>query len=229
MFGKLLFLDSTKSSNNVYKLDKRIEGTYKLVGFVTTNNMFNINNNNNKIYWNENGTDRTTTLTNGYYSADDFKTHLQTQMNADGSGTVSVTLNDNTRKLTINDTNGYYFTFATNTSNSARKLLGFNEADGTNANSQVSDNPIDLNTHKNIFISIEEDDHKNLEGITFFNASFVVNGVGAFGEICRYIDDDNFCQYIKFKQTKKLKIKFHDTSNNTIDLNSEYQLILQKV
>ena len=112
MFDKLLFLDSSKASNNIYKLDKRIQGAYKLVGFVTTNNMFNINSYNNKIYWNENGTDRTTILTNGYYSADDFRSHLQTQMNADASGTVSVTLDDNNRKLTINDTNGFYFTLA---------------------------------------------------------------------------------------------------------------------
>ena len=229
MFDKLLFLDSTKSSNNVYKLDKRIEGVYKLLSFVTTNNMFNVNNNNNKIYWNENGSDLTTTLTNGYYSSDDFKTHLSTQLNSSASGTVTVTLDDNTRKLTIADTLNFYFTFGTNTSNSARKLIGFNEADGANGASHTSDNPIDLNTYKNIFITIEQDDHRNIEGQDFFNHSFVINGTGAFGEICRYINQDNFDQYIKLRKTKMLKVIFYDINNNIIDLNSEYQLILQKM
>ena len=229
MFDKLLFLDSSKASNNIYKLDKRIQGAYKLVGFVTTNNMFNINSYNNKIYWNENGTDKITTLTTGHYNTEEYRSHVNTQLNDSASGTITVTLDDNTRKLTITDTVNFYMTFGTNTSNSARKLLGFDGVDGTNATSHTSDTPIDLNTHKNIFITFEQDDHRNLEGLSFFNPSLVINGVGAFGEICRYIDNDNFHQFVKFRQTKKIKIKFHDTSNNTIDLNSEYQIILQKV
>ena len=226
---KLLFLDSNKSSNNIFKLDNRIDGIYKLVAFVTTNNMYNITDNNNKIYWNENGTDKITTLTNGYYNTEDFITHLGSKMNTDATGTVSISLNDNTRKLTITDTLNFYMTFGTNTSNSARKLLGFNGADGSNAGTQISDNSIDLNPYKNIFITIKQDDHRNLEGIDFFNQSLVINGSGAFGEICRYINQDNFDQYIKLKKTKMLKVDFYDIYNNTIDLNSEYQLILQKV
>ena len=227
--SKLLFLDSNKSSNNIYKLDKRISGIYKLVSFVTTNNTYNVNDNNNKIYWNESGSDLITTLTNGHYSSDDFTTHLSTQLNSSASGTVTVTLDDNTRKFTISNTNPYYFTFALNTSNSARKLLGLNEADGANGASHTSDNPIDLNTYKNIFITIEQDDHRNIEGQDFFNHSFVINGTGAFGEICRYINQDNFDQYIKLRKTKMLKVVFHDIDNNVIDINSEYQLILQKM
>lgn len=226
--SKLLFLDSTKSSNNVYKLDKRIKGIYQLVAFVTTNNMFNVNSYNNKIYWNENGTDRTTTLTPGQYNTEDFRSHVSTQLNNDASGTITVTLDDNTRKLTITDTVNFYMTFGTNTTNSAKKLLGFS-LDGTSSGSHTSDSPIDLNPHKNIFITIEQDDHRNLEGIEFFNHSLVVNGTGAFGEICRYINKDNFDQYIKLKETKMLKVQFYDVDNNIIDLNSDYQLILQKV
>ena len=228
MFEKILLLDSNKASNNTYKLDNRIKGSYKLVSFVATNNMYNINDNNNKIYMTIAGFPHTPSLTNGFYDTTNLKSHISSVLNDLGAGTFTITLDDTANKFTITNTNNFYFTFGTNTTNSARKLLGFNESDGTNALSQVSDNPIDLNTHKNIFITFNEDDNRNIEGLTFFNASLLINGMGAYGEVCRYINDDNFDQYVKFKDTKSLTIKFHDTSNNSINLNSDYQIILQK-
>ena len=224
-----LCLDSNKASNDKYKLDKMIEGTYKLVSFVATNNIYNITDYNNKIYWNENGTNRTSTLTNGFYDSSDYTSHLSTILNNDASGTISVSLDDNTRKLTITNTLTFYFTFGSNTSNSARKLLGYNAIDGTTATSQTSTNPIDLNTCKNIFIKVMQDDHRKIEGIDFFNASLMINGDGNIGETLRYIDSNNFDQYIKFKKTKQISIEFHDIYNNSISLNSEYQIILQHV
>ena len=227
---KILFLHSDKAFNNIFTLDKKIVGEYRLLSFVSTNNIYNVSDNNNKIYWTENSVDKITILTNGHYNYVDFKSHVSTQLNNTGSGTVSVTFNENTRKFTITDTLSIYFTFGTNTSNSARKLLGFNESDGTpSLFTQTSDTAIDLNPCKNIFINIKQDNHKNIEGIDFFNSSLVINGIGEFGEILRYIDVDNFYQITKFRQTKQLKVSFHDATNNSIELNSEYQIILLKV
>ena len=226
----ILILDSNKATNNIYNLDKKIEGRWRLLSFVSTNNIYNVNDNNNKIYWNENGGNLTTTLTNGCYNYTDFATHLSTQLNASASGTITISFNENTRKLTIsNDTHNFYFTFGTNTSNSARVLLGFNETDGTNSTSQTSTNPIDLNTYKNIFINIKQNNNRNVEGIDFFNTSFVINGTGTFGDTFRYINNDNFSQYVKFRNIKQVEITIHDLNNNSITLNSEYQLILQKI
>ena len=229
--AKLLILDSQKASNNIFKLDKWIEGRYKMISFVSTNNIHNITDYNNKIYWNEEGADKTATLTNGYYDDTSFISHLSTILNNTSSGTITVSLDENTRKITITNTLLYYFTFGTNTSNSARKLLGFNEEDGTSTSyTHTSDNIIDLNTYKNIFIKIKQDDDRNIEGIDFFNQSLVINGIGNYGEILRYIDNDNFNQYIKFsKKTKQIDISFYDINNNNINLNSEYQIILQKL
>ena len=225
----LLCLDSKQSMNNRFKLDNMIEGIYKLVSFVATNNIYNITDYNNKIYWNENGTDKISTLTNGFYDSSDFTTHLSSVLNTDGSGTISVSLDDNTRKFTITDTLTFYFTFGSNTSNSARKLLGYDSVDGTTATSQISTNPIDLNTCKNIYINILQDDNKKLEGINFFTSSLVINGDGNTGETLRYIDSNNFDQYIKLKKTKQISLSFHDIDNNSISLNSEYQLILKHI
>ena len=226
----ILILDSNKATNNIYNLDKKIEGSWRLLSFVSTNNIYNVNDYNNKIYWNEEGADKTATLTNGYYNDTDFISHVSTQMTAESAGNVSVSLDDNTRKLTItNDTLQYYFTFGTNTSNSARKLLGFNEENGSASLTQTSTNPIDLNPYKNIFINIKQNNNRNIEGIDFFNTSFAINGTGAFGEPLRYINNDNFSQYVKFRNIKQVEITIHDLNNNAITLNSEYQLILQKI
>ena len=233
MGDKILLLHSDKSNNNVYTLDKRIEGIYQLKSFVATNNIYNVNDTNNKIYFDEDfglsTYERIATLTNGYYDANDLKTNIASSMNSVASGTVTVTYDDNANKYTINNTSDFHFTFSSNTSNSARKLLGFNASDGTDSLSHTSDVAIDLNPCKNIFVTINEDDNRNVEGIDFFNCSLVINGVSGFGEIVRYIDVDNFVQTIKLKNTKKLALSFHDASNNTINLNSEYQIILQKI
>ena len=230
MGDKLLFLLSSKGDNNIFNLDKRIVGSYKLLSFICTNNIYNITDRNNKVYWNDNGTDRETTLTNGYYDESDFTSMLSSKLNDVASGGMTISLDNNTRKLTITSTNNFYFSFGSNTSNSGRKLLGFNEEDGSNNTSQTSDIPIELNTNKTLFISIGEDDNKDIEGIDFFNASLVINDVIVFGECLRYINNNNFEQYIRFrKPTNKISISFHDDENNTINLNSEYHIILQKV
>ena len=229
MFDKLIFLHSDKSNNNVFKLDKKIQGYYQLKSFVATNNLYNVTDNNNKIYVNENGNDITITLTNGYYYASDLKTHLQTQMNNAMTGTVTVSLNDNTYKFTITNTLLFSFEFLSNTTNTARKLIGFNAENKFHALTQTSDVPIDLNPCKNIFITFTQDDNRGVEGIDFFNCSLVVNGNKDFGDVLRYVDVDNFTQTVKFKNTKIINVSFHDASNNNIDLNSEYQIILKKI
>ena len=230
MNDKILLLHSDKSNDNNFTLDNSIEGVYRLISFVATNNIYNVNDNNNKIYVNENGTNYTITLTNGYYDSTDFQTNISTAMNGVLTGTIGVSYDDNTRKYTITNTLPMYFTFGSNTTNSARKLLGFNANDPLIfSTTQTSDNPIDLNVCKNIFITISEDDNRNIEGIDFFNCSLIVNGISDFGGIMRYVDVDNFSQIVKFKNTKNLNVSFHDANNNSINLNSEYQIILRKI
>ena len=225
----LLYLNSNLSSNNTYTFDKKMDGHYKLVLFSFTNNIYNVNDTNNKIYFNENGLNLTATLTNGFNDITDLKTNIITAMNGVASGTISITEDDKTKKLTIsNDTHNFYFTFSTNTNNTARKLMGFNANDGTNSTSQTSETAYDLNTYKNIWIDVNEDYNKNIKGLNYFQTSLCINGVGNFGEIVRYNKNDNFKQEILLRNVKKLKLQFHDINHNEINLNSEYELIFEK-
>ena len=228
----ILYLDSINSRNNIHYLDEPINGKYKLISFCFTNNIFNINDTNNKIYFNENGNNLIATLTNGYYDLNDLKTNISDNMNNVMSGALTITLDSNTNKFTfsVGTGNTLYFSFGTNTTNSAKKLLGFNEVDGISSNTQISDNSIDLNTIKNMFINILENNKKNIYGNKYFNTSIVINSIGGFGEMIRYNNNNNnFIQIIEIKNKKELKITFHDKNNNIINLNSDYELIFEKI
>ena len=224
-----LYLNSNNSSNNTYTLDKSIDGKWKLISFAFTNNIYNVNDTNNKIYFNENGTDLVATLTNGYNDTSDLTSNISTSMNNVSSGTITVTFDDKTRKFTITDTLPIFFTFGTNTTNSARKLLGYNASDGTSSATSTSDNAIDLNPYKEIFVNIEENDDRDIMGVNYFNTSLVICGCGANGEMMRYNYRDFTHQYMKFKRTKKLTVRIHDLNNNDINLNSEYSIMLEKL
>ena len=224
----ILYLNSKNARNSIHYLDEAVVGKYKLLSFCYTNNLFNVNDNNNKIYLNENGSNKIGTLTNGFYDLDQLMLNITTALNLVCSGTVATTLDSTTNKYTITNTLNYYFTFETNTDNSARKLLGMNASDGTNNTSQTSSVPVDVNTYKEIFMNIVENDCKNVCGVNYFNTSLVINGSGLFGEMMRYINVDNFDQYLKIKNTKSLEVKFHDVDENIINLNSDYSIILKK-
>ena len=227
----LLYLNSNNATSNVFNLDESIAGKYKLVSFTFTNNIYNVNDNNNKVYIYKSGTNFDPTLTNGYYDINDLSTELQTQINDVGPDLGMVVVPDvKTNKLTFTQSSyNFYFTFGTNTSNSARKLLGFNAVDGSNATTHTSDTPVDLNPYKNIFININENDDRNIVGTNYFNTSLIINGNADFGETFRYKPNENFDQYIKFsKSVKSIQLRFHDSNNENINLNSEYEIILQK-
>ena len=223
----ILYLSGTIGTPHY--LDEAIRGKYQLLSFSFTNNLYNVNENNNKIYLNENGIDLVATLEEGFNDMNDLKTNISTALNAVCDGVITLSYDSTTNKFTIsNDTHSFYFTWGTNTTNSARILLGFDQTDGTNATSHISDNPADLNTYKNIFIDISDNNKKNVQGVNYFNASFILNASSSFGEIFRYINDDNFDQYAYFKNTKNLEVSCHDDNGNTITLNSNYCMILKK-
>lgn len=225
-----LYLDSNKASNNTYQLDKTISGKWKLINFSFTNNIFNVNDNNNKIYFNENGVDLTATLSNGYYDAGSALTsNISTALNNVATGTITVDFDDTTNKYTITNTLNFYFKFGSSTKNSARKLLGMTASDGTNSTTQTSNNPIDVNTYKNIFINISQNDDKDIFGQNYFSTSFTITGTGTFGELIKYIYKDFSEQYVKLNNTKHITVKIHDLNNDELELNSEYSLILEQM
>ncbi len=110
------------------------------------------------------------------------------------------------------------FQFATNTTASARKIIGYNLADKTEATSSTSDNVIDLNPIKSIYIDFQADVRKDIE---FSNnvVSLAINDTSDFGSIVRYKLNENYHQKLKFHYEKEVKFRFYDQDFNNINLN----------
>jgi hypothetical protein len=107
--------------------------------FCITNTYYPINDNYNKIVFNEGAADLTATLTNGGYSGSEIAFELQTQLNAVGGDTYSVTYSNITKKITISSSG----TFKILSSGSANDKLGF-QSYSTLVASYTGDNPVNL-------------------------------------------------------------------------------------
>lgn len=98
---------------------------------------------NNKIDFDEGGSELTATLRIGDYSLTEYVSELQTQFNLVSGNTITVTLNRTTRKITIASTGTLNLLCNTGShfGTSAYSMMGFNtDADKTGSSSYVSDN-----------------------------------------------------------------------------------------
>lgn len=111
---------------------------------------------NDKIYFTSATVAYVATLTQGMYTVSALTTHVQTQINAahtpDNNFTVALD-NVTTKKFTISHASvAFTLTFATNTTASARGLLGYNETDTASATSHVADVRYNLTHDSTIFV-----------------------------------------------------------------------------
>lgn len=200
------------------------ERSYYLVQALINNSMYTINSTNNKIYFNENSTDKIATLTSGLYDTvatstimDNIKSAMDTA--SSGYNTFTVAFDNNSLKLTISAGNAFSFTFGTNTTATARRILGYNESDTTAGTSQLSPNIINLTPSLNLNINVngigEIDDINS--GATTFAIPIDV------GQLLYAVDSyatDKFCQHVTFPNgTRKLHIVVTDDDGNTASLN----------
>jgi len=97
----------------------------------------------------------TATLTEGVYTATSLNAEMQTQMNAayTPDNNFTVTLSALTYKYTFTHSGtNFQLTFATNTTATARKLLGFDEEDTTAGLSVEATNVYNLGHSENLYI-----------------------------------------------------------------------------
>lgn len=226
-------ISSENKLGNLITLDESLSGIYKLILFTTTNNLYNITDNNNKIYVKINLVLKTATLTNGSYDSTDLKSHMETILTAlEASTTFTITLDSNTNKYTFTSIGNHHsFEFADNTTNSARKLLGFDEENTLGASFiTTSTNGIQLSPNKIIYMRLREEDNQLVQGQNHFLASFFLYDNSSFGDVFRYENDKNYIQSVKFNRNKNLTSRFYDENWNDIDLNgSDWTLILQRI
>lgn len=214
------------------KQNELLDGIYKLIEFSTINSIYNVNNYNNKIYFDESSSSKVATLTNGSYDLSSIVTEIQTQMNSAGGNTYSLSLSSTTNKISFVSTGDFAFTFGSNTNNSARFLLGMNEEDvSPEAESDVSDFTIDISPIKYIFCSFDRINSPNIISNTSLNATFLIrDNNSSFGSILNYKNDDNsYKQIVELKTIKNIKYEFFDDEFNPLNNFNEWILILERI
>lgn len=219
------------SGNCVFTFNPKLEaGLYKLHHALFFNSFFNVNDTNNKIYFQEdNGAILTATLTNGYYNSSNIATNVHDSLTTYGTRNYVVTLNTGVNKLTITPNTGTIkFWFGTYTSNSAKNILGF-IGDTVSASSLTSDVPINLTDTLSYNIRLEGNGIQNFiqdNSSNFY--SFSIPVVGNSLELFHYEPLHN--QYVKLSNPlSDIRVRVINEDGDQMTLYNEYYFVLQKI
>ena len=221
----MIIIQSTNTIGNITTLDESVNGEYKLALFTSNNFFYNVNNSNNKIYINVNSTDYIATLTNGFYTPTTFISHLGSVLTSTTGEIFTITKNDTTKKFTTSCPTNFKYTFSTNTTTSASKLIGI-DTDTTLATSITSTNTWDLSPIKLIFVNIHQDKNK-IFNTNIISSSFVISTDTEFGNVIKYPKySHDIIPIFNFNETKHLNIDLVDIDGNIIDFNGQNWIII---
>ncbi len=223
-------LTGTNVNGNIkFSSNNKLSGIFTVKDFIMPNFMYNVNNNNNKVYFDESAVAKVATLTNGSYIFSELVTNIKTAMDLAGGQVYTVVYTSTTNKFTFSAAGNFGFTFFTVTANSAHKLLGIsNLSNSAESTSKDSDNVADINPDKLIFLYFPDASNSiNLSnGVT---TSLHISTDGDFGDILRksYGTDDIS---LSFNDKINISYRLHDEAgNDLVNTNgSEWTLILVK-
>ena len=219
---------SGSSSDGRVPLPTSLRGNYRVKFFTMTNNMYNVNAENNVFSVTHSAADFDVTLTHGQYSALDLGVHVASLLTTAVAGaTYTATYNATTHKTTLTTDMGSFLVRV----GTANRLMGFDtESDQTTAASaQTSPNPMDMHPYKQIYIRFNEYDDLNIWGSDHFNASVTLPVNAVFGGLIQYSSKEYGDQIMKFDTLRHIQYRFIDDAVNNITVNSEWLLVLERV
>lgn len=224
--------DGGTSSNFEMKLQYCLNGAYRVKNVQMSNSVYSVRSGiNDKIYFYENSTSKSATIVAGQYTSSTITTAIKTVMDtaSGGHNTYTVSFDSATQKITFSASNAFYFEFATNTSASARRILGFNAEDTASGTSITSTNAIDLSGTHGVYIAIRQADH-NLRTTSekLKSSIYVPFGVSSNSFQNQWMGDIN--QIVEFDSVSDLSVKLHDDNGEDLSLHGiEWTLMLQKI
>lgn len=230
--------NSGDSQSYNISLEENLNGTYELATFSMSNNFYNVvTGENDKIYLNHSvDGNRTATLTQGNYTGSTLATMLKTVMDAAmATITFTVAYSSSTGKITFTPSGGTFgFRFSSNSSQTARYVIGKNAVDDSNGASQVSDNPIELSLHKHICIKIAQDSNQHVTLSNGVEASLIIpiDDSVPFNEgIIQYQRNKGFNQLLTFgSQISSLDITLYSNDGDNLPVNAtEHTFCLKKL
>lgn len=214
-------------------------GTYEVLFFNNRNNLYNVDDTNNEIYFGEDGAGNfLVTLTNGYYTADELRSHVETEMNTSGgAGTYTITYDSNTNKYTFTvagaPPNTFQFLWGDNSAQPlANLLLGFDVVNSVDLISFSSTQSIELDTYSALLINIVEDGLKNVTLVDGTEYSLIFPITSAYAESSDNLKSQTFNQTVSFiNSMNNLNVELYNSEgvSLTLDTASPYTLVLRRV
>lgn len=227
--------DSVGSHNFTIDLKSRSidAGQYDLVFLSIQNTVYTVRNGiNNKIYFNENSTNKTATVAAGYYTDSTLPAAIKSALDSASGGfaTFTVTISGATKKTTITSTQNFSLTFGTNTSASIARILGFNKIDTSAATSHTASNIINLSEPLSATIRINQATAGGFYGTNGSWGQIIIPLDFAFGYF-KTLTNDSFRQTLVFNdKASKLEFEVKDLEGNPLDLNgSDFEMLIRKV
>ncbi len=222
---------SGTSQNGTIKLNSfSLNGEFKIKRFTMTNSIYAVDGSNNRIYIDEDGNPFTATLSSGSYTSSELATELKIQLELVGAGTYTITYNapQHTFTIAVSGVVVLKFLFASNTLNSGRLLIGFNDIDTVGSASDTSDFPIQLQKNETIYFNFPDSGNKTKTS-TNIDTTFIISGSSNLGEVLRqeYVSDNIL---VSFSNKNCIDYFIHDKDGVEIDLReANWVLEMEKV
>lgn len=216
------------------------QGVYKLKQFVIPNTINIVNDTNNKIYFQENGSASILTATlspNGYYDTTTLASLIGTSMTniSTSSGLAhnySATYSSVSNKFTISVSGGNSFKFfmSSYTTNSASVLIGVNTDTSAFSGSIVADNVCNLtNNIYSLNINIQSTNILNriINNVgSYYSFSVPINS--GFGDVLCYEPLVDYELTVE-NATRLVRVSIRDDNENLIPLQNDYYFILERM
>ena len=216
-------------------------GTYEMLSFNSRNNVYNVDDSNDEIYYIEEGTSGElgpVTIVHGYYVDETaLIVAVEAALNGgSGTGVYTVTYNSLTNifTVTVATATDFTFTWGTNIAQPiANLLLGFTAVDSASSLiAQTGDIGADLDPHSNLLIDITEDALKNVTLVDGTEHSLIVPLDAAYNEEIDGMKNQTFNQTVQFLSPfNQLNIQLSTEDGVALpEVNAaQYELIIRKL
>lgn len=211
-------------------------GTYEMLSFNSRNNVYNVDDSNDEIYFDEEGAELgPVLLPHGYYTTEvALASAAKIVMDAVSGTSYTITYNALTNLFTFTPAAGNFaFNWDTNSAQpQANLLFGFNEVNGVAAATQTSTRGVDLDPHSNLLIRIAEDGLKNVTLVNGTEYSLIVPLNVGYGEEMDALKSATFNQTVRFVSAmNQLNVSLFTEDGVALpEVNAaQYELIIRRV
>ena len=227
----------SSATYNLAALGSPIEiGTYELLSFNSRNNVYNVDDSNDEIYFDEGAAELGPVLIpHGYYTTEAaLAAAIKIVMDVASGTTYTIAFNALTNLYTFTPAAGTFaFNWGTNILQPiANLLLGFDHVDGVLAATQVSTQGVDLDPHSNLLVDITEDSLKNVTLVNGTEHSLIIPLVGGYGDEIDGLKNQTFNQTVNFaSQMNQLNISLFTEDGVALPVinAAQYELILRRL